>query len=181
MSDVGKSSSSSSSCFDLVVSFSILIHVDLHFKVRTFRCWAADGKLDKEVIRAWTDPRTPLLLQTLAHKITKQHSSNLSEYLGGGQEERGGRLRYAVRCWQRAGGKDLMPADVAAAADGRGGPDAGGRCRHHGRQTDGGGGEAEEDRRRGPPPRPADRPPRRDGRTASRGDVRCRAVACRPC
>ena len=74
-----------------------------------------------------------------------------------------------------------MPADVTAAADGRRGPDAGGRCRRHGRRTDAGGGEAEEEHQRGPSPHPADRPPCRGGREARRGDLRCRAAACRPC
>ena len=91
--------SSASSCFGLVVIFSILICFDLYFKVRTFGCWIADDEFDGEVIRAWAGPGAPLLLQALAHKITKQFSSNSSEYLGGGQDEGGGRLWYD-------GGKD---------------------------------------------------------------------------
>ena len=91
---VSAGTSNTSSCFDLVVIFSILIHFDLHFKIQTFGCYAADGEFDGEVIRAWAGPQTPLLLQMLAHKITKQHRSNSSEYLGAGQEGRGDQLRY---------------------------------------------------------------------------------------
>ena len=36
--------------FVLVVIFSVLIYVDLHFKVRTFGYWLADDKFSKKAI-----------------------------------------------------------------------------------------------------------------------------------
>ena len=90
---VSAGTSSASSCFDLVVIFLILICVDFHFKVPTFGCWAPDANFDGEVIRAWAGPWKLLLLQTLAHKITKQRRSNSSEYLERIKEERGVRLQ----------------------------------------------------------------------------------------
>ena len=97
----GAGTSSTSSCFDLVLIVSILIYVDLHFKIRTFGYWLADGKFGREAIGLALRQAHGrcLLLQTLARKTTKQDSSNSSEYLGGEQEgtrNRGGTPQIAA-------------------------------------------------------------------------------------